>query len=247
MEQLGVLLIHGFTADHHGMRPIAEIAEELGLAVEMPLLRGHGLTYRDLRGVCWDDWVADVSQALAALKQRAERVIIAGFSLDGLLALATAAQHEDLDSIVALAPALRIAHPLAPLAPLARGWMSFVPMGKSVAYSDPSLAIGDTSYSRLAIDAFCSFHRATRRVERMLPRIKAPLLVVHALRDRVIRPEAATIAYNHVTSTEKQLVWLERSGHAMLDDVDAGDVLRHVRGFLAGRLAAAAGATLSGT
>ncbi|HZG67871.1 MAG TPA: alpha/beta fold hydrolase, partial [Herpetosiphonaceae bacterium] len=109
MEQLGVLLIHGFTADHHGMRPIAEIAEELGLAVEMPLLRGHGLTYRDLRGVCWDDWVADVSQALAALKQRAERVIIAGFSLDGLLALATAAQHEDLDSIVALAPALRIA------------------------------------------------------------------------------------------------------------------------------------------
>ena len=145
VEKLGLLLIHGFTADHHGMRPIAEIAEELGLAVEMPLLRGHGLTYRDLRGVCWDDWVADVSQALAALKQRAERVIIAGFSLGGLLALATAAQHEDLDSIVALAPALRIAHPLAPLAPLARGWMPFVPMGKSVAYSDPSLALGDTS------------------------------------------------------------------------------------------------------
>jgi carboxylesterase len=81
----------------------------------------------------------------------------------------------------------------------------------------------------------------------MLPRIKAPLLVVHAVRDRVIRPEAATIAYNHVTSTEKQLVWLERSGHAMLDDVDAGDVLRHVRDFLAGRLAVVRGATLSGS
>lgn len=239
-----MLLIHGFTSDDRGMLPIANVARELGLAVEVPLLRGHGRTYRDLRGVSWDDWVGDVSHALTSLRQRAERVIVAGYSLGGLLALAMAAQYEDLDSVVVLAPALRIAHPLAPFAVLARGWMPFVPMGKAVAYSDPSLASGDTSYPRLAVDAFASFYRATRHVERMLPRIKAPLLVVHALRDRVIRPEAATIAYNQVTSTEKQLVWLERSGHALLDDVDAGDVLQHVRGFLAGRLAAVKGATI---
>ena len=236
MNDRGVLLIHGFTSDHTAMQPIADIAKSLGYVTEAPLLRGHGQTYRDLRGVSWDDWMADVAEALAALRQRATRVVIAGFSMGGLLALATAAQHDDLEGVVAMAPALRIAHPLARYAMLARGWLPFVPMGKAVAYSDPAMAATDDSYSRLAVDAFVSFYRATRRVERMLPRIKAPLLVLHARRDRVIRPEAAAIAYHQVNSTEKQLVWFARSGHALLADIEAEEVLRHIRTFLASRL-----------
>ena len=242
MNDRGILLIHGFTSDHHTMRPIAEIAESLGYVSEAPLLSGHGLTYRHLRGMCWEDWMDDVARSLASLRQRAARVVIGGFSLGGLLALATAAEHDDLDAVIALAPALRIAHPLARYAMLARGWMPFVPMGKAVAYSDPTLVVGDSSYRRLAVDAFVSFYRATHRVERMLPRVKAPLMLLHAQRDRVIRPEAATIAYNRVSSSEKQLVWLTRSGHALLNDVEAKDVLAHVRSFLASRLAETPGA-----
>ena len=242
MNDFGVLLIHGFTSDHHAMRPVAEVAEALGYVAEAPLLRGHGQTYRDLRGVSWDDWMADVGRSLAVLRQRATRVVIAGFSMGGLLALATAAEHDDVEAVIAMAPALRIAHPLARYALLARGWLPFVPMGKAVAYSDPAMAATDGSYSRLAIDAFVSFYRATRRVERMLPRIKAPLLVLHAQRDRVIRPEAATIAYHRVNSAEKQLVWFGRSGHALLDDVEADDVLQHIRNFLASRLSTMSGA-----
>lgn len=236
MNDIGALLIHGFTSDQHAMRPVADLARSLGYAVETPLLRGHGRSYRDLRGASWDDWMLDVSQSLAMLRERAQRIVVAGFSMGGLLALATAAQHPDLHGVIAMAPALRIAHPLAPYAVLGRGWLRFVPMGKAVAYSDPLRALNDNSYSRLALDAFVSFYRATRRVERMLPRVKAPLLVLHAQRDRVIRPEAATITYNQVNSAEKQLVWLPRSGHALLDDVEGEDVLMHVRAFLASRL-----------
>ena len=112
-------------------------------------------------------------------------------------------------------------------------------MGKGVAYSDPAMAQGDWSYSRLALDAFVSFHRATRQIERALPRVKAPLLVMHAERDRVIRPEAAAIAYNQTSSVEKELVWLSRSGHALLDDVEAASVLAHVKAFLTRRLGSA--------
>ncbi len=218
------------------MQPIKDIAEGLGYITEAPLLRGHGLTYHHLRGVRWEDWMADVAEALESLRERAERVVVAGFSMGGLLALDTAAQYADLDGVIALAPALRIAHPLAPYAFLGKGWLRFVNMGKSVAYSDPLMAKDDWSYRRLAIDSFVSFYRATRRIEQRLPRIKVPLLVMHAERDRVIRPEAAAIAYNQTSSTEKELVWLSRSGHALLEDVDAGAVLEHVKAFLARRL-----------
>lgn len=236
MNEFGALLVHGFTSDPSAMQKVQALAESLGYVTEAPLLRGHGLTYRDLRGVRWEDWVADVARALAALRERAQRIVIAGFSMGGLLALETAARHDDLEAVIAMAPALRIAHPLAPFAMLARGWMPFVNMGKTVAYSDPAMAQGDNSYPRLAIDAFCSFYRASRRAEHLLPRVKAPLLVLHAEHDRVIKPEAALIAYQRVNSTEKQLVWFPRSGHALLDDVDADDVLAQIRSFLARRL-----------
>lgn len=241
MNEVGVLLIHGFTSDTSAMRPVAEVAQSLGYDIEAPLLRGHGLTYRDLRGKRWEHWMDDVSEGLAAQRRRASRIVVVGFSMGGLLALYTAAQHPDLDAVIAMAPALRIAHPLAPYAFLARGWLPYVHMGKAVAYSDPAMAVNDMTYRRLALDAFVSFYRASRRVEHMLPRITAPLLILHALRDRVIRPEAATIAYRGVRSAEKQLVWFPRSGHSLLDDVDRSDVLVHIRAFLASRVALATG------
>ncbi len=235
---IGAVIVHGFTSDNRAVTPLEQIARSLGMPTETPLLRGHGGHYRDLRGCRWDDWMRDLRAARVRLRQRVDRVVLMGFSMGGLLSLASAAeQPDDVAAIVALAPALRIAHPLAPIAWLARGWMPFVPMGKAVAYSDPKLAANDDSYSRLAVDAFCSFHRATRRVERLLPRVEAPLLLAHSRRDRVIRPAAAQIVYNRVQSEDKELVWFDRCGHALLEDCDAPAVLQQVRQFLTARFA----------
>ncbi len=235
-RKVGAVIVHGFTSNNRAVAPLQGVAQALGMETELPLLRGHGGHYRDLRGCCWDDWLADLAAARARLRQRVDHVVLMGFSMGGLLALAAGAEHtSEVTAIVALAPALRIAHPLAPIAWMARGWLPFVPMGKAVAYSDPALAINDDSYTRLAIDAFCSFQRATHKVERALPRITAPLLIAHSRNDRVIRPQAAQVAFERVQSADKELVWVERSGHALLEDCDAPTVLQHVHRFLATR------------
>lgn len=232
-DSVGAVIVHGFTSDHRAVEPLRRIVHGLGMPTETPLLRGHGGHYRDLRGVRWDDWMADIAAARARLQQRVARTVLIGFSMGGLLTLASAAQQpEHVAGIVALAPAVRIAHRLAPIAWMARGWMPYVPMGKTVAYSDPRLATSDDSYHRLAVDAFCSFFYATRRVERMLPQISAPLLVIHSRRDRVIKPIAAQITYDRARSIDKQLIWYDRCGHALLEDCDAPEVLAQVRRFL---------------
>jgi carboxylesterase len=234
---IGALIVHGFTSDHRAVEPLRRIAHQMSFAIETPLLRGHGGHYRDLRGVRWHDWMSDIAAARSRLERQVQQIVLMGFSMGGLLALAAAAeQPQNIAAIVALAPAVRIAHPLAPIAWMARGWMPYVPMGKSVAYSDPSMAVGDESYHRLAVDAFCSFYYATRRVERMLPRISAPIFLAHSHRDRVIRPQSSQIVHDRVSSRDKQLVWFERSGHALLDDCEAPAVLEHVQRFLQTRL-----------
>jgi carboxylesterase len=232
-SSVGAVIVHGFTSDNRAVEPLRKLAHALGMPTEAPLLRGHGGHYRDLRGCCWDDWIADLQAARARLRKEVERVILIGFSMGGLLTLQSAAENgADVAGIVALAPALRIAHPLAPIAWMARGWMPYVPMGKAVAYSDPSLAIADDSYNRLAVDAFCSFFNATRRVERMLDNIRAPIWLGHARRDRVIKPHAAQVIYDRVSSEDKHLHWFDRSGHVLLDDCEAPTVLDGVRQFL---------------
>ena len=235
---LGAVIVHGFTANQRGVAPLAHLAREIGLVAETPLLRGHGGRYQDLRGTQWDHWLEDVSEARRRISRHVDEVVLIGFSMGGLLALASAAQQPaGIAALVALAPAVRIAHPLAPLAWLARGWLPFVPMGKAVAYSDAALAAADDSYGRLALDAFSSFYAATRRVEQMLPQITAPMLLVHARQDRVIKPMSSQIVFERVRSTVKELVWLDRSGHALLDDCEAPIVTAHVRRFLQAQIA----------
>lgn len=230
----GVLLLHGFTSDDRSLQRLRQAAQNLGFMTEAPLLRGHGSTYRDLYGKRWQHWLEDANQGLERLRREVDHVLVIGFSMGGLLALDLAAQTDvQVNGIVALAPALYIAHPLAPIAWMALGWYRFLPMGKAVAYSDPSMATADSSYNRLATDAFVSFYRASHRVRRVLPRISAPLLLVHSLRDRVIKPMSAQFAFDRVSSTEKELIWLNRTGHAMLDDVESDTVVAHVQQFLA--------------
>ncbi len=48
-HSVGILLVHGFTGSPHSMRPLAQHFMELGYAVEMPLLTGHGTHWKDLR------------------------------------------------------------------------------------------------------------------------------------------------------------------------------------------------------
>ena len=230
---LGAVLVHGFTANQRGVEPLAQIAQDIGMVTDAPLLRGHGGRYQDLRGTTWDHWMEDVTNARHRLSPHVDGIVLVGFSMGGLLALASAAQQPTgIVALIALAPALRIAHPLAPLAWLARPWLPFVPMGKAVAYSDAIRAETDDSYSRLALDAFSSFFAATRRVEQLLPKITAPLLLMHARRDRVIKPMSSRIVFERVRSTVKELVWLDHSGHALLDDCEALTVKARVQRFL---------------
>src|SRR5947208_12339999 len=100
----GALVLHGFTGSPVSMRPLAEAFAEVGLAVEMPRLPGHGTDPADLALTTWDDWLAEAERALAALQARtpAGNVVVAGLSMGGALTLALAERHPELAGIVCI-------------------------------------------------------------------------------------------------------------------------------------------------
>jgi carboxylesterase len=237
---LGVLILHGFTASRATVEALVPRAEALGLPWRLPRLRGHWTTPADLVGVTYEDMLSDASAALAELRGEAGRIIITGLSVGGVLTLDLALrQPSGLDSLVVLAPALRYVNPLARIAPLVARLMKTAKNDPALAFADSTRIARAGNYTAFPSATFVSIERAGRRVQAALPGITAPLLIVGARGDRVVRPEVAQIVYDRAGSIERELVWFERSGHEMLLDCEADAVADRVGQFLRQRLESA--------
>ena len=87
MNDVGVLLIHGFAGNAEEMNPLQEYLKQRGYRVITPLLPGHGRTKRDLSKVTRYDWISAVESAYLNLSRNCRRVFVVGFSMGGLLAV----------------------------------------------------------------------------------------------------------------------------------------------------------------
>jgi esterase/lipase len=104
-----VLLIHGLSESPYSMRDIANKFIAQGYGVQSILLPGHGSNPQDLHDTHKEQWVRAVQYAFNRLKQKSEKVIIAGVSLGAALALNCAIDFTDVAALILIAPALEIA------------------------------------------------------------------------------------------------------------------------------------------
>ena len=245
--RFGVLLLHGFTGNPDTMRPLQAPLEALGVEVSLPLLRGHGAdSPQALQGVSWADWLADGSAALAELATRVDRVILIGHSMGALVALQLAADHgncgDQLDSLVLLATPLQLASPLAPGRPLAwlrpllalllRRW----PLPKL--YTDPQLGDNDSSYPWAPMGALLSLLAFIAATSKRLRQVSLPALILQSHGDPTVQDASAVTLLSGLgtPAADKRVVWLQRSGHELLQDVDRVAVIEAVVEFVGGRL-----------
>ncbi len=70
-----------------------------------------------------------------------------------------------------------------------------------------------------------------KRAQRALPQITAPMLIMHGRNDHTVHPSNANYIHDHVSSDDKELVWLERSYH-VVTDYDKDHVFERTLGFI---------------
>ena len=244
-QPLGVLIIHGFTSSLDCVSGIEPPLKALGLPTRMPVLRGHGAQSPEaLRGVTWHDWVADAEAALRALLTEADRAIVFGHSMGGLVALTLAADHpEEVDSLIVAAAAVQMASPLAPgrplhfLEPLVRRlfkkWMM------PPVYADQVLAQYDTNYRWAPMDAISSLLDFAQVTRGRLPEIRVPTIILQSRRDTTVAPESAEIVYRGISThaQQKRIVWFELTEHEMFRDCEREATIKAVIDSVQERLA----------
>ena len=229
----GALLVHGFTGSPQSMRGLGEFLAANQIKVEGIRLPGHGTTWQDLNARNDSEWIEAVEAGFAKLEAECEEVFIVALSFGMSLAADFAARNPDrVAGVVSLAGFVETKDPLRFFTPVMRYILKSVPgVGNDIC--DPEGR--ELCYDRLPVSASYHMLKAAKRARQALPGMSAPLLVLHSPQDHTAPPFNARTIHDTAGSTDKELVWLERSYHVITLDHDKDEVFRRTLEFIKSR------------
>ena len=224
-----VLLIHGFGSVPGEMRELGNQLWAAGysaLAVHLP---GHQPPhFPDLHRYSRLDWLTCAEEALHILVREKRVVIVCGASLGGNIAL-------HLASTTSVAGVVTICTPyrLWPQRRLPDGLIAHVlrlatrlPLRVTRPVQPPSRLpdeLKELAYVRtfrVPVSAYGEVGLLLLEFRGQLGQVACPALIVQSRADDLVNPGDALKLYDSIASEDKELLWLENSGHAALFDSD---------------------------
>ncbi len=234
-DEVGVVVVHGFTGTPYEVRYLGEQLALAGYTVRGPRLPGHGTTVADLDRTRWQDWAGAVEHTADALARRCRRVAVVGQSLGGLLALHLASRRPDLACVASLAAPLwleglsaRVAAWTRPGRPLAR--LRTLPKLGGSDVRDRRARAENPCYDAIPTRALGELLAFMDIADAALPRITQPVLVVHATQDHTAPVGSAYRIADQTRAVRTRI--LPRSYHLIAVDIERDIVAAEVTTFL---------------
>ncbi len=224
----GVLCIHGFTGGPFEVEPFSDfLMEQTDWLVEIPTLPGHGEKLA-LKSIVAESWMMEAELALKRLKKAADRIIIVGFSMGGLIAMYLAMRYK-VDRLVLLSAAAKYISPVQ----MFKEVQEAVKDAMSGKIAKNSLFhLYEYKLTHTPISSAVEFLRVVKMVEPYYDKIKVPVCIVQGGRDGIVPASAADFIYNHIGSIEKQMIHSETGKHLICYSEDRLKWFEEVLGFM---------------
>ncbi|MCP3026345.1 carboxylesterase [Halobacillus sp. A5] len=215
-NEVGILVLHGFTGTTQSMRKLAEAYGKEGYSIACPRLKGHGTAPEDMEAATAEDWIESVEEAYQWLTQRCSKIFTAGLSMGGTLALHFAAAHENIAGVIAVNAAVDI--PAMENITETTDDRFIAAIGSDIKKE----GVVELAYSKTPVASIKHLINLMRGVHDRLAQIHCPILIFVSEEDHVVPPDNSEMIFDTVLSEHKELIHLENSYHvATLDeDVD---------------------------
>lgn len=236
--QIGVLLIHGFLGTPLSVKPWAQYLIDEGFSVSVPLLPGHGTSPDEMNKTTWEDWYGHVEGEFLKLKERCERVFVAGFSMGGALALRLSQiRGSEIEGTILLNASIYDERKIFHLIPIVSAILPTIKGGASdVAKPNPPIH----TYDRIPLRALNSLRKLWKLVEEDLYLVDLPLMVAYSVNDHVVHPVCSETIIDNIFSVDIREVIFEKSFHNVSLDYESDalndETLDFIRSVLSGDL-----------
>ncbi len=217
----GILLIHGFTATTSEVRPLAHRLHAQGFTLAGPLLPGHGTKPEDLNQINWEGWVNAAEETYQRLSKSCDYIFLGGESTGALIAIYLASEHPEVAGILAYAPAIQVNYSLFHQIAL-RLAASFIASIPKSNWTPNPLWQG---YGVHPLKGALQFFRLQKETQARLSRIYQPIMIIQSRQDGTVHPEGPELIYHSVSSTLKEILWMEKSGHLVILDQELDQVV----------------------
>ena len=230
-----VLLVHGLTGSPFELKPLARRLHKAGFTVKAPCLAGHCETLERLKTTGWRDWYEMIRRTFLEMNEEYETVSAAGLCMGALLCLQLASDVGPKISSIALLsttlfydgwslPWYKFLLPISYLPPF-RFFYSYrerEPYGikdERMREQISRLLQEDTfAYSRFPSESMHELFRLIRSVKKILPKVTAPTIILHAEEDDLASLKNAEYVEKYIGSSEVRKVIIPDSYHMLTLD-----------------------------
>jgi carboxylesterase len=231
-NDVGCLLLHGFTGTPQNVRPLADYLARRGLSVAAPRMPGHGTTVADLDRTGPQEWLAAAEQALGEMRERCSIVFVAGISMGGTLTLELARRHPDLAGVVVMAAPVLALTALEPLVADPERPVTVPAPWATVGVLTEDVGVGGIAYLEMPLGALERGMGLVDEVRAGLSDITVPTLLVYGDADQIVEKANGPFVLEGISSADKRLLALPDSSHEVTLDVDRERVMVEVFDFV---------------
>lgn len=228
-NNIGCLVIHGFTGTPAELRQLGERLNGQGYTVMGVRLKGHGTTIEDMEQCSYKDWALSVEEGYRKLKATCDTIYVIGHSMGSLLSLYIGENYE-VNKIVALSPPFINKDKRAEFAFIIKYFMKYSPW-KDVKRNEEEMKylIG---YSKIPVKSVHEFNMLRDVVKKDLCKISKPLLIVHSKLDDVADYRSVSLIEKIVPTSLRKTVYLTKCKHNITVECEKETVFEEVINFL---------------
>ena len=250
-------LIHGLTGTPKEMNSIAQRLNKRGFSVAAPLMVNHDKSISCLKRTTWEELYNSVRNEFIKYADDYENIFVAGLSFGALIGILLAYEFPNkVKALNCFSPTLfydgwgnpksRFLLPLVYKTPL-KYWFYFkeeYPYGLKNErlrskvesfYKDAKLF----DYSKVhlygypVIPVSCMYQNTllAKKVKSVLKNIHTPIQLLQARDDDVTSPKNSYYIYNHISSQDKNIIFLENSYHIITADQERDKVAEKTVAF----------------
>jgi carboxylesterase len=229
---IGCLLIHGFTGTPKEMTWMGEYLHQKGHTVLGIRLAGHATQPDDMLRVRWWDWVASMEDGLNLLKGCTQFQFAMGLSMGGCLALYAASHYPIHGTVAVSAPYAVPADPRLRFIKILKYFHPREYKGSDSDFHNKEAEKIHVDYPYFPTPAVIELSNLVAEMQKGLPDVKVPVLMFQSKGDKVINADSMQQIYDHLGTADKQMNWVEDSGHVIVREPERERVFKAADEFV---------------